>query len=310
MSVRELSSIGIVGAGTMGARIAYQCVLCKKQVYLFDNLPQALERAVGENRKWLGDRVDPETAKAAIARLHPCASLADCLADVELVIETVPENLELKRRVFAEIDRLAPACVLIATNSSSLPSSRLADATTRPDKVFNVNFNDPLEDETLVELMGHAATSEETMAVAERFLRSVGLVPIIAKREIMGFAFNRVWRAIKREVLHLVGDGIADFEDIDRAWILSFGSHRGPFGRMDEIGLDVIRDIEMQYYLDSGESRDKPPRFLDEMIAQGRLGVKSGRGFYTYPDPECKRPGWLRKEAPWTREQTIKLELV
>jgi 3-hydroxybutyryl-CoA dehydrogenase len=230
------------------------------------------------------------------------------LGDVDLVIETVPEDLELKRQVFSEIDQLAPAHVLIGTNSSSLPSSRIAGATGRPDKVFNINFNDPLCDELLVEIMGHAKTAEETMAAVEAFVRSIKLVPVMTKREIMGFAFNRIWRAIKKEALHVVAEGYADFEDIDRAWMLSFSVPRGPFGRMDEIGLDVIHHIELQYYLESGDESDKPPNFLEEFLTEGRLGVKSGKGFYSYPNPEYKQPGWLRKEAPWRPEQTIKLD--
>jgi 3-hydroxybutyryl-CoA dehydrogenase len=156
--------------------------------------------------------------------------------------------------------------------------------------------------------MGHATTAKETMAAAEAFVRSIKLVPVITKREVMGFAFNRIWRAIKKEALHVVAAGYADFEDIDRAWMLSFSVPRGPFGRMDEIGLDVIHHIEIQYYLDSGDESDKPPKFLEKFLAEGRLGVKSGKGFYTYPNPEYEGPGWLRKEAPWRPEQTIKLD--
>jgi len=292
----ELLAIGIIGAGTMGSRIAYQCALHGKEVYLFDISPKEVQRALEEIQTWLSEREEPETANLAITRIHSCSTLKDCVANVELVIETVPEILDLKRQIFAEIDRMAPPNTLIATNSSSLPSSLLATVTSRPDKVFNINFNDPIEGELIVEVMGHADTSEETVNSAEALISSIELVPIIAKREIMGFVFNRIWRAIKKESLHLVGNGYADFEDIDRAWILTFGSKRGPFARMDEIGLEVIRDIETQYYLESGDQRDKPPEFLEEMISQGKLGVKNGQGFYQYPEPEYKQDGWLYKK--------------
>jgi 3-hydroxybutyryl-CoA dehydrogenase len=308
MRASEVNRVGIVGAGTMGSRIAFQCALFGKEVHLFDVSPQALEQAVRSVKGWLEERTAPGQAELAISRLRRYSSLGDCLVSVDMVIESVPEDLEIKRQVFADIDRLAPAHTLIGTNSSSLPSSRLAGATNRPDKVFNINFNDPLNNELLVEVMGHAGTAEGTVAAAEEFVRSIKLVPIITKSEIMGFAFNRIWRAIKKESLHVVAKGYADFEDIDRAWMLSFGVPRGPFGRMDEIGLDVIHHIEMQYYLESGDESDKPPEFLHHMIDQGRLGVKSGKGFYTYPDPEYKRPGWLRKEPPWSPGQTIRLD--
>lgn len=308
MRAAAITRVGIVGAGTMGSRIAYQCVLHGKEAYIFDTSPAALEQAVTKNRQWLAQTTKAGEVQAAISRLNLCATLAECVDDVELVVETVPEDLELKRQVFTQIDHIAPPDVLIVTNSSSIPSSSLAEVTTRPDKVLNVNFNDPLHDELLVEVMGHSETAPKSIAAVETFVRSIKMVPIVIKREIMGFAFNRIWRAVKREALHLVDGGYADFEDIDRAWMLSFGSHWGPFGRMDEIGIDVVRDIEMRYYLQSDDDRDKPPEFLDRFIAQGRLGVKSDRGFYTYPDPEYTRPGWLRKEAPWTPDQTIRLD--
>jgi acetylornithine deacetylase/succinyl-diaminopimelate desuccinylase-like protein len=135
--------------------------------------------------------------------LHPCSSLSDCVADVQLVIEAAPEDLALKRDVFQKIDCLAPPGALLATNSSSLPSSQLAYVTGRPELVFNVNFNDPLENEYLVEIMGHAGTASATLAAAEAFLKSIGTVPVLTRAEIMGFTLNRIWRAIKREALHL-----------------------------------------------------------------------------------------------------------
>lgn len=309
MNKSEITRVGIVGAGTMGARIACQCVMCGKEVYLYDISPQALERALEQIRGWLSgqtaeQRAGEAAAKTALSRLHLCASVEECVAGVELVLENVPENLELKRRVFAEIDCLAPPHVLIGTNSSSIPPSRIVDATNRPDKFFNANFSTPA-----VEVMGHAGTSEETLVAVEAFLSSIEMVPLRVKREIMGYALNRTWRAVKRETLRLVAGGYVDYEDLDRGWMLNFGSPWGPFGLMDIVGLDVVRDIEMQYYLVSGDERDRPPAFLDGWIVRDRLGVKSGQGFYTYPDPEYKRPGWLRKEPPWTPDQTLKLDI-
>ena len=119
---------------------------------------------------------------------------------------------------------------------------------------------------------------------------------------VEGFSHNRVWRAVKRETLHLVADGYSNREDLDRAWMLEFGMAYGPFGLMDKIGLDVIRDIEMQCYLDSGDERDKSPQMLDDMVSRGQLGVKTGWGFCTYPNPDYERPGWLRKEPPWDEQ--------
>jgi 3-hydroxybutyryl-CoA dehydrogenase len=110
-----------------------------------------------------------------------------------------------------------------------------------------------------------------------------------------GFIFNRVWRAIKKECLHLVDDGVATHEDVDRAWMIATGGRAGPFGMMDMVGLDVVRDIEMVYYRESGDELDAPPRLLLDKIERGELGIKTGKGFYTHPYPAYQAPGWLKK---------------
>ena len=287
----------------MGTRIAFRSALAGVETSLYDKYPEVLDHSVNTIEGWLSERVEAgvlgtDEARAALSRVHACETLAQCVADAPLVIENVPEDLHLKRQVFAEIDQLAPSEAFIATNSSSLPCSRIADATRRPERVFNINFNDPREDD-LVEVMKGAQTSDETVAAGVSFVRSLGMVSIVTYKEIMGFSHNRVWRAVKRETLHLVADGYSDHEDLDRAWMLEFGMSYGPFGLIDKIGLDVVRDIEMQYYLYSGDERDKPPPMLEDLVAHGHLGVKTGRGFYTYPNPAYEQPGWLRKEPPW-----------
>lgn len=313
MKVIEISRVAVVGMGTMGPKIAYRCIVSGFETFVFDSSRPALHNGMNRLESWLTEhvgegRITADQAKSARGRLHFCTSLEECVSGVHLVIETVPEDLELKRRVFSEIDGLAPRETLICTNSSSLPCSKIADATERPDRIFNVNFSDPTHDR-LVELMKGTQTANETILAAERFLRSLNMVPVITLKEIMGFSFNRIWRAIKREALFLVDQGFSSFEDIDRAWILEFGTPFGPFGLMDMIGLDVVRDIEMQYYLESGEERDRPPKVLDRLISQGHLGTKTGQGFYSYPDPDYKDPAWLHKEGRWREDLAGRLGL-
>jgi 3-hydroxybutyryl-CoA dehydrogenase len=135
------------------------------------------------------------------------------------------------------------------------------------------------------------------MERAKHFVRAIGLAPLIVRKESTGFLFNRVWRAIKKECLHLVDDGVASFEDVDRAWMVVMGTPAGPFALMDVVGLDVVRDIEMVYYRESGDELDAPPKLLLDKIARGELGVKTGKGFYSYPNPAYRAPGWLKGEA-------------
>ena len=297
----------------MGSRLAYRCIRHGKAVSLFDPSPQALQSALAANRVWLQEPVESrdlsrDAADAALDRLRLCSTLDECVRDADIVIEVVPERLDLKREVFAQIDRAAPGHAILATGSSAIPCSRLADATRRPDKVVNIHFYQSRYEQP-PEIMGGPLTSGDTLAAAEAFVRSVGTFPILLKREILGFGMNTIWHEIKKTALRLVAGSFMGFEDIDRSWILGFGQPRGLFAQMDYIGLDTAVSVEIQYCLESSDVRDKPPQFLERLVAEACLGVKSGRGFYTYPNPEFERPGWLRKEPPWTPEMAIRLDL-
>ena len=289
-------SVAIVGAGTMGRRIAFGCVVAGVPVRLYDASRSAAEEGRQAVRRLLAARVErglltTDQLEVAARRLELASSLAECVAGAELVIESVPEVVELKRQVFCEIDRAAPPAALIGSNTSSIPPSWLPAATGRPEKVFDLNFGPP--EHLKVELMGHAGTAPETIQAAVRFVRSIGLVPIVVKGEIVGYATNRIWRAVKKEVLFLLDRGHVTAEEVDRAWMLDWGTPIGPCGLMDKVGLDVVRDIELVYHRASGDPSDRPSRVLLDLIEQGKLGCKSGEGFYRYPDPAYLRPGWL-----------------
>jgi 3-hydroxybutyryl-CoA dehydrogenase len=313
MSGQNISRVAIVGAGTMGKKIAYRCAVSGLEVRVYDKYPEALQSFVNQVDEWFAERVEhgvltADQVQAAKDQIKIFSSMAACLEDTDLVIETVPEILDLKREVLAEMDGLLPEKAFVCTNSSSMPCSWMADALSRPERFFNINFSMPEKPEDkLVEVMRGARTAPEALIAADSFIRSMDMVPIVTYREIMGFSFNRVWRAIKREVLHLVDQGYSDYQDIDRAWIMEFGTSFGPFGLLDIVGLDVVRDIEAQYYADSGEARDKPPKMLEDMIAQGKLGLKSGQGFYQYPDPAYKETAWLHKSGPYHEDISKKL---
>jgi len=296
--MQQISKVGIVGAGTMGRRIAFGCVVCNKETRLFDISPSIAKRAEMVVHDLVEDYLSSDSfnkaqknAKALSSLLSISSSLQDCVSGVDLVIETVPENIELKREVFIEIEKFVDSETLICTNTSSIPGSELAKVTRKARKVFNINFGS-LKD-LKVELMPNPHTDSTTMEAAIQFVKSINLIPIVVKREILGYATNRIWRSIKKEVLFLLDGGYITAEDIDRAWILDWETSKGPCAIMDEIGLDVVRDIEVVYYEDSKDPSDLPPKFLLDKIAEGKLGVKSGEGFYKYPKPAFKKPGWL-----------------
>jgi len=310
----EIKRLSIIGAGNQGPKIACRAIVSGLTTTLHDKYGDALEKAdtlIGSwlEDYWSGEHVSPEEIGTVKERLTLEPDLSKAVRNADLIIECVPEDLQVKKLVFTEIDRIGPASALLGTNSSSLPCSMLAEAVSRPELLFNINFSHPENPgDMLVELMKGRRTSNDTLLAAEGFIRTLGMVPIVTLKEIMGFSFNRTWRAVKKEVLYLIDRGYASPEDLDRAWILEFGSPWGPFGLMDIIGLDTVRDIERQYYFESGDERDRPPRLLDKMIARGELGVKAGRGFYSYPDPVYRDPTWLRKEGPWLDDLRNRLE--
>jgi 3-hydroxybutyryl-CoA dehydrogenase len=299
MATRPFDRIGIVGAGTMGAQIALHCAVYGYPVQLFSRSEETLQRAAQSHAQELAQRlarhqITAEEKETILRRIQCTTDLHEAVKEADLVIENVPEQLEIKRTVFAQLDQLCARHTILATDSSSIKVSALEDATQRPEQVLNMHFYAPVWQRSMVELMGGTVTTEETMARARHFARTIGLTPLLVRKESTGFIFNRVWRAIKKECLHLVDDGVASHEDVDRAWMILTGMSAGPFGLMDMIGLDVVRDIELVYYRESGDATDAPPHLLLDKIADGALGTKTGRGFYSYPYPAFQTPGWLK----------------
>jgi 3-hydroxybutyryl-CoA dehydrogenase len=233
------------------------------------------------------------TAAAAIERLRIAETLAGAVANAELVIEAVREDLDTKLAVFTELSRFAPRDAILATNSSSLPSAPLAAVVAEPERLLNMHFFAPVWIRSMLELMTCGETSDEVFATAKRFGRSLGLVTAVVHGQSKGFIINRIWRAVKRESLRVVDEGVAEPEDVDRLWMLFFQTKYAPFGIMDMVGLDVVADIEASYHAVSPDPTDRPSPTLLGLIAAGNLGEKSGQGFYTHPNPAYGRPGFL-----------------
>ncbi|MDR2089207.1 MAG: hypothetical protein LBP73_07625 [Clostridiales Family XIII bacterium] len=293
-------NIVIVGSGTQGSMLAFRSAAYGRNVCLYDLSAESAERAMRKIKIWFDEyvakgKLEADFAEKAFQSITVASDPKASLKDADLVIENVPEILELKQKVWAEIDAAAPEKTLLTTNSSSLKSSDIGIRVKRKDKTFNLNFMTPTEDD-LVEVMWNASTSEETKLAVLGFLKAQNNVPIITAKEIKGFSLNRVWRAVKKECLKLWADQYISPEDFDRAWMLEWGTPYGPFALMDKVGLDIVKQIELTYYAESGDPKDMPPSKLDEMIAKGHLGVKTRKGFYEYPNPAYEQPGWLRGE--------------
>jgi 3-hydroxybutyryl-CoA dehydrogenase len=225
-----------------------------------------------------------------------CASLSEAVADADLVIEAVSESIDLKKKIFKEVEAAAPAAALIASNSSSIPMIKMEDAVTRKERALNIHFDSPMIDLPLVDIMPGSVTTSDNIESARAWAESIGCVPVVVKKPIMGYLGNRLWRMVKRESLKLWAGGYGDPTDIDRSWMLQFKVELGPFAMMDVIGLDVVRDIEMAYYNETRDPQDLPPQALSDMINKGLLGMKTGKGFYDWSDPAFLKPGFLGKK--------------
>ena len=266
----------VVGAGTLGRRIALMWGSAGGEVRLVD--PDAAQRdaAVAYVR---------EQARSGHGQVSATGDLAGALASAWQVVECVPERLPAKRDLFAQLDRLAPADAVLASNSSSIPSSRFCDGVADRTRVLNTHYYMP-PGRNAVELMSCGETSQDVLDLVEAQARAHGLVPFVVRRESVGFIYNRVWAAIKRESLAVVADGVATPEELDEIYGLN-GGGEGPFRRMDRVGLDVVLDIEEHYAQVDPHLPEGPRRLLREYVARGDLGVKTGRGFYAYDRPDA-----------------------
>jgi len=272
--------VAVVGAGTLGRRIALMLATRGGEVRISDPSHEQRTAAV----RWAQERLPEVAARVGgtPGTVRAVDDLAQAVDDVWLVVEAVPERLEVKRPLFTELDRLAPPDAVLASNSSSYPTSRLVDAVRRPQRLVNTHFYMPPE-RTAVEVMSCGRTDPAVVRLLMEVLPDHGLQPFEVRRESTGFIYNRIWAAIKREALAVVAEGVATPEEVDELFRLNLGTDRGPFARMDAVGLDVVLDIEEHYAAERLGVSDGPRRLLRELIAEGRLGEKTGRGFYDHP---------------------------
>lgn len=281
--------IAVIGCGVMGAKVAWACARIGIKTCAFDTSGPVLEAALGAIHGWS----EGDERRLLTESLSFTTDLGRALDGAQLAFENVPEDLALKQKVHADIGRRLGIGAYMGSNTSSLLCTPLADASGRPESFFNMNFTDP-RSQGLVEIMGGSKTAPETIAFALDWAKAIDMIPILTRTEQMGYSFNRLWRAIKKEVLQQWGRGAGTPEDIDRAWMLTFGMPYGPFGLMDQVGLATILKIEERYFEASGDEADRPPGALYDKVARGELGVATGKGFYSYPEPAYERPGWLR----------------
>jgi len=282
-----VTNLAVIGAGSMGAQIAQQAALHGVEARLQDKNPEQLQRAVDLNRGHLMRRVekgklDQREAEESLSRVRTTANLADAVADADFVIEAVFEDLGLKRAVFAALDQAAPPDAILASNSSTMGISKIADVVARPERCVNMHFFFPVLVMDLVEVVRGPHTSDETVHSAMAMAKEMGRTAVLINKEIDGFIVNRILHAATQEAYRLFDAGVAGFEDIDTAVEKGLNWPMGPFRLGDFSGLDVTYNARLHMYRTTGEERFRPSPQLEAKVKAGKLGRKTKEGWYTY----------------------------
>jgi 3-hydroxybutyryl-CoA dehydrogenase len=287
----ELRVLTVIGAGTMGHGIAHVAAVAGLEVRLFDAVAGSAAAGLAKIRKNLDKgvelgKVTAADRDAADARIQPVEDLATACANTDCVIEAVPERIELKREIFAAVDRFAPSHALLATNTSSLPVAEIAAAVRAPAQLVGMHFFNPVHVMKLVEVVRHSGSDPAAVAVAVALSERFGKTPITVT-DSPGFASSRLGLVIGLEAMRMVEQGVASAADIDTAMKLGYGHPMGPLELTDLVGLDVRLGIA-EYLEGAIGPAFAPPQTLRDKVAAGKLGKKSGEGFYRW-SPDGKR---------------------
>lgn len=282
---KDIQQVAVLGAGTMGAGIAQVCATAGLRVALRDVAPAVLDKAVaamGGSLEKLESKgkLEPGTRARALAAVRTTTELADAVANVDLVIEAIPERLDWKIATFRELDEAAPPTAVLATNTSSLPVTEIAGATKDPSRVVGLHFFNPVPVMELVEIVCAMQTSDETVAAARALSTKLGKRSILVK-DVPGFATSRLGVALAAEAIRMVESGVASPEDIDTAMKLGYRHPMGPLELTDLVGCDVRLAILDHLHREVGDQFRAPP-LLRQMVRAGKLGRKTGEGFYKY----------------------------
>ena len=285
-----IRTVAVIGAGTMGAGIAQVCAQAGWNTRLFDAFPEGLEAGM--------DRIDSfwdkgisrgkttaEQKENWSQNLAAFSELADAVNGVDLVIEAVPEILELKQRIFTDLDQLAPEDAILGTNTSGLKISDIANATSRPEKVIGMHFFNPVPIMKLLELVRHDSVADSTIEIAREVGQAMGKTCILVN-DVPGFATSRLGVVLGNEAIRMLADGVASAADIDTAMRLGYKHPMGPLELTDLVGLDVRRDILNNLAEAFGDESYRPHPLLNKLVEAGELGKKTGKGFYDWTDDE------------------------
>ena len=299
MRIEDVHRVLVIGSGTMGLQIGLQAATHGYEVVVYETDRAAREAAPRRLRGYAEEQlaagvIDAGELERSLSRVTVTGDPASAGADTDLVIECVPEDPALKGQVFGQFNELCPPRAVFATNTSTLLPSMFAEATGRPDRFAALHFHIPVWSANVADVMPHPGTSEETTELLVDFARRIGQIPIRMRRESIGYVFNAVYTAMNRAAITLVANDVASVEDVDRAWMAIMKTPFGPFGALDDVGIDTAWHIT-EYW--AGVTGDVQLRtnadWLRGYVDSGRTGAKAGEGFYRYPNPAYAEPGFV-----------------
>ena len=286
----EIGIVAVIGAGTMGAGIAQVCAQTGWDTRLFDAFPEGLARGMKNidafwDKGIARGKTTSEQKAAWSTNLSACEELSQAVAGVDLVIEAVPEIMELKQKIFCDLEKMAPSHAILATNTSGIPISEIAASTGCGDRIIGMHFFNPVPIMKLLELVRHDGCSEETIATAQSIGKAMGKTTILVN-DIPGFATSRLGVVLGNEAIRMLADGVASASDIDTAMHLGYRHPMGPLELTDLVGLDVRRDILNNLAEAFDDDSYRPHPLLDALVEEGSLGKKSGKGIFDWSNDE------------------------
>jgi 3-hydroxybutyryl-CoA dehydrogenase len=299
MKIAEINTVCYVGAGTMGCYNSIAAAISGYDVVLYDVSAETLQQVPQRHAEMAaflvgGGYCSQDAIPAALQRVTLTTDLREATAHADLISESVFERLDIKRDTHRQLDEVCPPHTILTTNSSALLVSEIEDVVHRGDRfaALHSHLGAPL-----VDIVGGPRTSAATIDVLQRYVQSTGGVPLLLNKEYPGYVLNAMLGPVLGGALRLVVDGIAEVEDVDRAWMVGRGAPMGPFGMMDLFGINVIHDSWQQRRDDafSGKVRPKILALLQPLVDRGELGMKAGRGFYQYPEPLYQQADFLAR---------------
>ena len=302
MKIEDIKRVLILGAGTMGQQIGLQCAMHGYEVVYYDISQAILDNAIRRVAKlasWYAStgRLTDEQLRQTLARITSTTDPAKAAHDVDFVNESVPEDPDLKGKVFAQFNKLCPERTIFTTNTSYLVPSMFAEASGRPEKLAALHFHD-LRASNVVDVMPHPGTAPEVTSLVQDFAKSIGQIVIMLHMENYGYVFNTMISSLFFSAMTLASKEVSSIEDIDRAWMGITHMPMGPFGIMDQVGLSTVWTITEYWAKKAGDKQSqKNADFLKQFVDKGELGYKTNKGFYSYPNPAYQKDDFLLGET-------------